>query len=266
LDPQHRPVHRSTGRFGDSHVYHGWYDGSIWEYTQMQERFVSELGATSLPNYETLVEFMGDQWPIKDHAAEWVWRKLQIPEAMRAWGEPGEMTMQAYIPQTQAYVARLFQIALERMRERKHEGAGGVLHFHAIDIWPSVTMAAIDFERRPTKVYDAVRRSFEPVAALFQYDRDQWKSGAAFTCGLWAVNDRWEAVNGATVRWSIQRSGGAVVHSGSYEVSLTADAAVRLGNAEWAAGEPGGYELHAAVVDAQGKLISENIYEFQVLR
>jgi beta-mannosidase len=266
LDPQHRPVQRSTGRFGDSHVYHGWYDGSIWEYTQMQERFVSELGATSLPNYETLAGFMADQWPIKDHAAEWVWRKLQIPEAMRAWGDPGGMTMKEYIPQTQAYVARLFQIALERMRERKHEGAGGVLHFHAIDIWPSVTMAAIDFERRPTKVYDTVRRSFEPVAALFQYDRDKWKSGAAFTCGLWAVNDRWEAVNGATVRWDIERPGGAVVHSGTYAVSLEADAAVRLGNAEWTAAEPGRYELHAAVVDARGKQISENIYEFQVVQ
>jgi len=127
-------------------------------------------------------------------------------------------------------------------------------------------MAAIDFERRPTKVYDTVRRSFEPVAALFQYDRDKWKSGAAFTCGLWAVNDRWEAVNGANVRWDIHRPGGAVVRSGSYPVSLAADAAVRLGNAEWTAAEPGNYELHAAVIDGQGKQISENIYEFQVVR
>jgi hypothetical protein len=111
--------------------------------------------------------------------------RLQIPEAMRAWGEPGTMTLQAYIPQTQAYVARLFQIALERMRRRKSSGAGGVLHFHAIDIWPSVTMAAIDFDRVPTKVYDTVRRSFEPVAALFDYDRDRWKPGESFAapCG-----------------------------------------------------------------------------------
>jgi hypothetical protein len=37
----------------------------------MDEAFVSELGATSLPNYATLAKFMGDQWPIADHAAEW---------------------------------------------------------------------------------------------------------------------------------------------------------------------------------------------------
>ncbi len=265
VDPQRRPVHRSTGRFGDSHVYHGWYDGSIWEYTQMKERFVSELGATSLPNYETLVKFMGDQWPIRDHAAEWTWRRLQIPQAMKAWGDPGGMTMQEYIPQTQAYVSRLFQIALERMRERKSEGAGGILHFHAIDIWPSVTMAAIDFERTPTKVYDVVRRSFEPVAALFQYDRDRWQPGATFTCGVWAVNDGWDPVAGASVRWRIVASGvGGTLLSGSFKAPLKADSVLRLGDVEWRPTETGKYELHAEVIDAAGQRISENIYEFQV--
>ncbi len=264
LDPQQRPVHRSTGRFGDSHVYDGWYDGTIWEYANMHETFVSELGATSLPNYETLVKFMGDQWPIRDHEDEWTWRRLQIPQAMRAWGDPGNMTMQEYIPQTQAYVARLFQIALERMRERKSEGAGGILHFHAIDIWPSVTMAAIDFERRPTKVYDVVRRSFEPVAALFQYDRDRWRAGETFRCGLWAVNDRWDNVPGASVRWHISSSGGATLLQGTFPAPMEADSAKRLGDVEWVGSAPGHYELHAEVLDAGGARISENVFEFQL--
>jgi beta-mannosidase len=265
LDPQRRPVHRSTGRFGDSHVYHGWYDGSIWDYTRMDQRFVSELGATCLPNYETLVKFMGDQWPIREHEEEWIWRRLQIPQAMKAWGDPGNMTMKEYIPQTQEYVARLFQIALERMRERKSDGAGGILHFHAIDIWPSVTMAAIDFDRRPTKVYDVVRRSFEPVAALFQYDRDRWRSGETFRCGLWVVNDRWEAVPGASVRWQITSAGGAPVKKGAFPAAMEADSATRLGDVEWTASQPGRYELRAEVLDGTGNRISENIFEFQVL-
>lgn len=259
LDPQRRAVIRSTGRFGDSHVYHGWYNGTVWEYTQMTEKFVSELGATSLPNYETLVQFMGGQWPIKDHAAEWVWRRLQIKEAMRAWGDPGGLTMKEYIPQTQAYVARLFQIALERMRRRKNEGAGGVLHFHAIDIWPSVTMAAIDFNRIPTKVYDTVRRSFEPVAALFEYDRDQWKPGEPVRCGLWAVNDRWTAVPGARLRWRFAGK------TGEWAVALGPDSVVKAGVAEFAAPEqPGPYALRAEIVGGVGQVISENVFEFTV--
>ncbi|QOY86192.1 glycoside hydrolase family 2 protein [Paludibaculum fermentans] len=259
LDPQRRAVIRSTGRFGDSHVYHGWYNGTLWEYTQMQEQFVSELGATSLPNYETLIQFMPNQWPIKDHEDEWIWRRLQIPQAMKAWGDPGALSLKEYIPQTQAYVARLFQIALERMRRRKNEGAGGVLHFHAIDIWPSVTMAAIDFNRVPTKVYDTVRRSFEPVAALFEYDRDQWKPGETVRCGLWAVNDRWTAVPGAKLRWRFAGK------TGEYPVSLAADSVIRLGAAEFTApAKPGPYELKAEIVDSAGKVISENVFEFAV--
>lgn len=263
LDPQRRPVVRSTGRFGDSHVYHGWYDGSIWEYTKMTERFVSELGATSLPNYETLIQFMPDQWPIQDHAAEWTWRRLQIPEAMRAWGDPGGLTLRDYIPHTQAFVARLFQIAIERMRRRKADGAGGIIHFHAIDIWPSVTMAAIDFNRTPTKVYDTVRRSFEPVAALFEYDRDRWKPGETFRCSLWAVNDRWEAVPGATLRWQVTGPN-AGLPQGSFPISLAADSVVRAGLVEFAAAAPGSYRLNAGIVDAQGRTISENVFEFEV--
>ena len=265
LDPQHRPVVRSTGRFGDSHIYHGWYDGSIWDYTKMTAAFVSELGATSLPNAATINKYMPGLWPIRDHKDEWVWRRLQIPEAMRAWGDPGDMTLEEYVPRTQAYVSRLFQIALERMRRRKNEGAGGVLHFHAIDIWPSVTMAAIDFDRVPTKTFDTVRRSFAPVGALFEYDRDRWKVGETFRCGLWAVNDGWDAVPNAVVRWRVTNAAGGAVIGGQYPVVLGADAVVRLGEVEWKAGVPGNYELRAELVDGAGKAVSENIFEFHVV-
>jgi hypothetical protein len=164
-------------------VYHGWYDGSLWEYTNMTEQFVSELGATCLPNYQTLIKFMPNGWPIQDHADEWFFRRLQIPEALRAWGDPGNLSLKDYVPRTQAYVSRLFQIALERSRRLKYHPAAGICHFHAIDIWPSVTMAAIDFDRVPTQVFYTVQRSFAPVCASIEYDRDTWKSGEAVRCG-----------------------------------------------------------------------------------
>jgi hypothetical protein len=264
LDPQRRAVVRSTGRFGDAHVYHGWYGGSIWQYTKMTEEFVSELGATSLPNYETLIKFMPDQWPIREHAEEWTWRRLQIPEALRAWGNPGNMSLKEYIPRTQAYVARLFQIALERQRRRKSEGAGGILHFHAIDIWPSVTMAAIDFERVPTKVFDVVRRSFAPVAACLEYDSDKWRSGEKFRCGIWAVNDRWEAVPGAKIRWRIVDTSGRLQLQGEWPAAMEADSSHKIGDVEWTAGAPAFYELRAEVIGPKGEQISENLFEFEV--
>ncbi|MEJ5368532.1 MAG: sugar-binding domain-containing protein [Bryobacteraceae bacterium] len=264
LDPQRRPVVRSTGRFGDSHVYYGWYGGSIWEYAKLEEEFVSELGATALPNYETLKSFMDGKWPFTKYREEWEWRRLQVPEALRAWGDPEGFTMEEFIPRTQAYVARLFQLAIERMRRRKAEGAGGILHFHAIDIWPSVTMAAIDFERRPTKVYDTVRRSFAPVGALFEYDRDRWRAGETVRCAVWAVNDLWQDQPGLELRWRIEGGGGAALASGVFRLALEADSVKRAGVVEWRAGAPGSYRLVVETAGADGKRMSENIFEFEV--
>jgi beta-mannosidase len=265
LDPQRRPIVRSTGRYGDAHVYHGWYDGSLWEYTNMTESFVSELGATCLPNYQTLIKFMPNEWPIQAHAQEWFFRRLQIPEALRAWGDPGELTLQEYIPRTQAYVSRLFQIALERSRRLKYNPAGGICHFHAIDIWPSVTMAAIDFDRLPTQVFYTVQCSFAPVCASLEYDRDKWKSGEQFVCGIWAINDRWEPVPGATIRWRIIDSGTNQCAAGQWPVSMAPDSAAKLGSAQWTASAPGPHELHAQVLDHSGRLVSENIFRFDVV-
>jgi beta-mannosidase len=264
LDPQHRAVVRSTGRYGDGHIYHGWYEGSIWQYTKMSEPFVSELGATALPNYESLIKFLPNAWPIKDHEEEWVFHKLQIPEATHAWGDPTGKSLQEYIPITQNYVARLFQLSLERARRLKYE-TGGILHFHAIDIWPSVTMAAIDFYRVPTKVFYTVQRSFAPVAANFEYDRDQWRSGEEFRCGLWVINDEWREIPGAEVRWRVVDSAGRTALEGTFPGAMAADSARKLGDVTGRLSRAGDYKLIASVQDAQGKPISENIFEFLVM-
>jgi beta-mannosidase len=231
----------------------------------MDEEFVSELGATSLPNYETLIQFLPNHWPIKGHEDEWTFRKLQIPEAMRAWGEPGNLSLKEYIPRTQAYVARLFQIALERARRQKYNRFGGILHFHAIDIWPSVTMAAIDFHRVPTAVYHQVRRSFAIVAPSIEFDRGDWKSGETVTFPLWAINDDWSERKGLKLRWRIAgESGGPAIASGEFAADLEADSSRRLGEGRWTAGAPGRYRIDAELVDAAGNVVSENLVSFDV--
>ncbi|MDW8354379.1 MAG: glycoside hydrolase family 2 TIM barrel-domain containing protein [Bryobacterales bacterium] len=264
LDPQRRPVVRSTGRYGDAHLYYGWYGGSIWEYAKLTERFVSEFGATALPNYESLIRYLPERfWPIREHAAEWTFRRLQIPEAMQAWGEPGERSLRDYIEHTQEYAARLFQLGLERMRRRKYE-SGGVLHFHAIDFWPSVTMAAVDFYRVPTKVYDTVRRSLAPLAVSFEYDRDRWRVGEKVRVRLWIVNDLWASVPGASVRWKIRDAKGVERARGQLSRDVGADSVLDLGEVEWEPEASGRYELQAEIRDAKGVLRADNLYAFRV--
>jgi beta-mannosidase len=262
-DQERRAVVRSTGRYGDGHIYYGWYGGSIWQYTTTEEKFISELGATALPDYETLMQFLPDQWPIEDHKEEWIFRKLQISEAMRAWGLPSGKPLKEYIPQTQAYVARLHQLAIERMRRRKYD-AGGILHFHAIDFWPSVTMAALDYFRKPTKSFFTVQRSFQMVLASLEYDRDLWQVGEDFHCGLWIINDHWYAMNGARIKWKIVDSSGAAATGGELSVNIAEDSSVKLDDLRWKPASAGKYELRAEVFSKAGERLSENIYEFEV--
>jgi beta-mannosidase len=261
-DPQHRAVVRSTGRYGDGHVYEGWYGGTIWAYTQTEEAFISELGATALPNYESLVRFLPNHWPIEQHADDWVFHKLQIDEAMRAWGPPGALTLREYIPRTQGYVARLHQLAIERMRRRKY-AAGGILHFHAIDFWPSVTMAAVDYYRVPTKSYDTVRRSFQLVLASVAYDRDTLARGVPVRFPLWAINDRWDGF-AATVAWRVRDASGRTTAEGRQPVEFAPDSAAPIGEVTWTPATTGAIELWTEVIGADGRQLSENRYEFTV--
>jgi beta-mannosidase len=173
-------------------------------------------------------------------------------------------TPEQLIAKSQDYAARLFQISLERTRRRKAEGAGGIFHFFAIDFWPSVTMAAIDFYRVPTKVAEVVRRSFAPVAALFDYDRAEWRSGETVKAGVWAVNDTYTPYPAAQLNWRVERVGGQVQARGSFVKSMAVDSSALAGTVEWLAGAPGGYRMVVEVV-AGGKRISENVYEFGVV-
>ncbi|QQS47915.1 MAG: hypothetical protein IPM66_04460 [Acidobacteriota bacterium] len=265
-DPQRRPVQRSTGRYGDAHVYEGWYGGTIWEYTKVREKFISELGATALPNYESLIKFLPDHWPIRDHEEDWVFHKLQIFEAMRAWGEPGDMTLREYIPQTQNYVARLFQLAIERMRRLKYQPSGGILHFHAIDIWPSVTMAALDYYRQPTRSFHTVQQSFQMVLPSFAYDRDTWSAGEEMKTELWIINDHWYAIPNATVKWSLLDQAGKTIQQAerTFRIDIAGDSSSKLTDLTIPLKSPGKFTLRAIVLDDKGGKLSENNVELTV--
>lgn len=264
LDPQNRWVQRSTGRWGDAHLYNGWYGGTIWDYARIEDNLITELGATALPAKDSLDRFLAGKWPITRFAADWKYHRLQIGEAAAAWGDlDGSQSPEQLVAKSQDYAARLFQIAIERTRRRKAEGAGGIFHFFAIDFWPSVTMAAIDFYRKPTKVWSVVGRSFAPVLASVEYDRNLWKQGEVVTLPLWTVNDTHSPVDGAEVRWKVLNGSGGEVAQGRVPATIPADSAQRVGEIKWPASSTGAYRL-VAEVRSSGRPVSENVFEFEV--
>jgi hypothetical protein len=84
-------------------------------------------------------------------------------------------------------------------------------------------------------------------------------------CGVWAINDSWEALADTRVVWRIEDGKGAAVLQGEWQTQWKADSAVTLGDVKWTAGAEGLYRLVARVVDAGGKVISENVFEFTVV-
>jgi beta-mannosidase len=230
----------------------------------MDENLITELGATALPGKESLDRFLAGKWPMTVHADDWKYHRLQLAEAITAWGDlSGAQSPEQLIEKSQDYAARLFQISIERTRRRKAEGAGGIFHFFAIDFWPSVTMAAIDFYRRPTKVWSVVGRSFAPVLASVEYDRAEWKAGQEVRVGVWAINDTHRALEAAEIRWRILGSGEKVETEGRLAADFTADSSVKVGEVKWPAVRPGAYRL-VAEVRAANRPVSENVFEFKV--
>jgi len=263
-DPQRRPVVRSTGRYGDSHLYNGWYGGSFWDYRHLKDPFISETGAQAIPNYASLSKFLGDAWPLKEHLEEWRFRRFQQEPAFRSWGDPEGWSLQDYIAHSQEYQARYTQVCLEAARRRKYQ-AGGILHFFAIDIWPSVTKSAIDFYRVPKKSYFVVCRSFSPVLASIDFDRYEWQQGQPVACGLWVVNDLWENFPQARLTWRILDDQGKVLLQKELVVDVPADSAQEVARVEWLPPGSGGYALTTLLTSAEGQVLSQNSYEFAVL-
>jgi hypothetical protein len=97
-----------------------------------------------------------------------------------------------------------------------------------------------------------------------EYDRDRWAAGSDFRCGIWAINDRWEALPNARVEWSISNAAGENFQQGGWPVSMAADSVESLGPATWTAGPPGSYQLRAKVFSEGNELISENVFDFTV--
>ncbi len=79
------------------------------------------------------------------------------------------------------------------------------------------------------------------------------------------INDEWREIPGAEVRWRLVDSAGRTALEGTFPAAMAADSARKLGDVTGRLSRAGDYKLIASVQDAQGKQISENIFEFVVM-
>jgi hypothetical protein len=82
---------------------------------------------------------------------------------------------------------------------------------------------------------------------------------------LWVINDEWREIPDAEVRWRVVDSTGRLAFEGKFPAAMAADSGRKLGEVTGQLPRAGDYKLIASVEDAQGKQISENIFEFAVM-
>jgi beta-mannosidase len=256
LDPT-RITHRDSGT-GDGHPYPGWYYGTVADFNNKTEPFVTEYGAQAVPPLESLREtFPGDTlYPRNAEQWEaWEFHDFQ-PDPTFAPGrvERGR-TVDDLIASSQTYQAQVVRYGTEVFRRRKWNGITGLFHFMFVEDWPSVTWAVVDYDRRAKPGYDALRTSMQPVLPSIEYRIDNRDAPLA----LWIVNDLPTAIPGARLSWRVLAADGHAGPTTTVSADVAADTAFR------AAPLPalpdvtrGGATLSVWIEDRDGRIIGRN--------
>jgi len=105
---------------------------------------------------------------------------------------------------------------------------------------------------------------FYPLRVSFEYDRERWRPGETFRCGLWVVNDLAKAFPGTGLSWRLEGPDGRVRATSGQVVDVGPDCVLE---AEAAVAHPdvgGRWRLLAEVRSSDGNLLTINQLEFVV--
>jgi beta-mannosidase len=265
LDPS-RPVIANSGA-GDGHTYPGWYWGSWRVASEIPGgAFVTEYGAQAVPDLETLRTWLPEHPTLED----WSFHGFQHHEVGRHVGvNVFANTVEEIVEATQRYQARLLQFATEHYRRRKRERVQGVIPFMLVDPWPCVSWSVVDHLRRPKLGYDALARAMQPVLPSIEAASDAYPGDDPFdpdpcVFGVWWVNDRHESYPGASLGWRLVTAGGRELDRAERRVDVFADGARRVLQAGPFELAPGAYALESWLIDADGRPLGENRWDFSV--
>jgi beta-mannosidase len=230
-----RPVFISSGqlnddwqRSGDIHSYFG----AIWShrYTdvyKLRYKLNTEFGFEAPAALETL------------KAYPQLWERMSHLE-----GEIDELW---------AYQAGLVQFHVEHLRRLRDEGCAGYVHFWLADIVPQVGCGVLDAHRVAKGGYAALQKASQPLLPMLEHDGSEPKA-------LWVLNDTPQAYPGATLKWTITNTSGAVELAGEQALLIPANGVLRATPAEWAITPDKCARVLLQIVSESGDVLSENDY------
>ncbi len=257
-------MHSSTAE----HPWLGWYSGKWTDYANpTTENLISEFGAQALPDLQSLRRIFPEQtvWPDQeDEWKLWQYHNFQKHELTNIAGVKIGSSIEEFIENTQTYQATLTKYAAESLRRQKYNPVGGIFQFMFNENWPSVNWGILDYWRNPKPGYRSLKIAYQPILISFEWRERAFKIGESVDTTLWVVNDLYENHPGAKINLSLRMSDG-VTPVGEYMVNVKEDSVLRVAIWQRVFTQAGSYTLAARLTSRDGKTLSLNEYQFQIV-
>lgn len=187
-------------------------------------------------------------------------------------------TLDEFIDNAQEYQARCIKEQIEYCRQIKYKPIGSMYLYYWSEPWANIGASGLlDYFRVPLKSYYSFKQVYTPILVSFEWDKDPYilgkqkvySKGELFTGNIWLTNDRLEALDNASLRWSIKKIGECkeVVSGAHGDIGIADDCAKVINNIIWSIPkdiETGVYTLEMEIVGANGGQLSWNNFEFEI--
>ena len=199
---------------GDAHYWDVWHGGKPFAaYRGQYPRFMSEFGFQALPTLETIRTYADEaDWNMTSYIMEHHQRNAAgngkiVGHMTDHFRMPKDFPALVYL--SQVLQAEGIRFGVEHWR-RNMARVSGTLYWQLNDCWPVASWASLDYFGRWKALHYAARRFFAPV--LLSIEDDGTLMGIHVTSDL---QTQWTG----TVRWTVQTLRGAVLASGSEDMT-----------------------------------------------
>lgn len=188
-------------------------------------------------------------------------------------------SLEEFIDNAQEYQARCIKEQIEYCRQIKYVPVGSMYLYYWSEPWPNIGASGlVDYFRVPFKSYESFKQVYTPVLACFEWDKDPYiigkqklyKPGATLAGNFWLINDRLECLNEVDYIWAVREKGSDKdIAVDSFKTCIERDGAKVVNELNWQIPDDfanGEYAICMTVKDKDGKLLSYNDFEFEVVR
>ncbi|MEW6716452.1 MAG: glycoside hydrolase family 2 TIM barrel-domain containing protein [Chloroflexota bacterium] len=193
----------------------------------------------------------------------WRFHNFQPPETFQDERVSMGASLDDFITSSQVYQSKIIQFATETYRRHKFKPINGLIHFMFTDPWPAITWSVLDYWRLPKSAYEVLGRVMQPILPMFELPLII-HADRRFTAQLQVVNDRLDSHEDVQYEWRLVNEHDKPTLSGNRRMNIPANSASLPVSVQFPPLSAGRYRLEVTLNGAQGNILGENSYEFDV--